>query len=149
MCIKVVVSVAAYQHILLKDTSSWVERLDNQNSSMFFFLTIDRFFVLLFVYLVGGIIFNKTRREAQGLEMVPNIAFWKALPGLVKVSTSISFRLTMKQNKTSTYVTKWKGLHADAMITLEIIDIYSFYIRSELKISSNGNKIKIQLSREY
>lgn len=100
MCIKVVVSVAADQHILLKDTSSWVERLDKQNSSMFFFLTIDRFFVLLFVYLVGGIIFNRTRREAQGLEMVPNITFWKALPGLVKVSTSRSLRLTMKQNKT-------------------------------------------------
>ena len=46
-----------------------------------------RFFGLLFVYLAAGMVFNRTSRQASGLELIPNIAFWQALPSLVKVST--------------------------------------------------------------
>ncbi|XP_071108522.1 cation-dependent mannose-6-phosphate receptor-like [Haliotis cracherodii] len=40
--------------------------------------------VLIFVYLVGGITYNKYRRQATGREVLPNSSFWGALPGLVK-----------------------------------------------------------------
>ena len=36
-------------------------------------------------YLVGGIIFNKVRNNAAGIEMIPNHEFWVGLPGLVAV----------------------------------------------------------------
>jgi len=36
------------------------------------------------VYLVGGIIFNKVKGEATGADLIPNLPFWKALPGYVK-----------------------------------------------------------------
>lgn len=36
------------------------------------------------LYLAAGIGWNYTQRDARGLEMCPNIEFWKALPNLVK-----------------------------------------------------------------
>merc|ERR1719494_342868 len=41
-------------------------------------------FVLLIIYLVCGILFNKYKREKTGSEMIPNKEFWSKLPGLVK-----------------------------------------------------------------
>jgi len=34
-------------------------------------------------YLVGGVIFNKVKNNAAGVEMIPNHGFWLGLPGLV------------------------------------------------------------------
>lgn len=46
-----------------------------------------RFFVLLFVYLIAGLLYNKYRKGVQSLpEMVPNYSFWADFPFLVKVS---------------------------------------------------------------
>ena len=42
---------------------------------------------MLTVYLVAGILFNKFHREQTGVDMVPNVDFWKSLPGLAKVSS--------------------------------------------------------------
>ncbi|PVD31126.1 hypothetical protein C0Q70_10404 [Pomacea canaliculata] len=41
------------------------------------------FIVVVFVYLVGGIIINKAR-QANGVELIPNIGFWRNFPVLVK-----------------------------------------------------------------
>jgi len=35
-------------------------------------------------YLIAVIIFNKVKGEASGAELIPNLQFWKALPGYVK-----------------------------------------------------------------
>jgi hypothetical protein len=40
--------------------------------------------VLAVVYLVAGILFNKFKRQATGVELIPNVGFWTSLPGLVK-----------------------------------------------------------------
>ncbi len=45
----------------------------------------NRFFVLLTVYFVGGILFMKFGRNSTGIEMIPNLSFWKSLPGNIKV----------------------------------------------------------------
>lgn len=37
-----------------------------------------------FSYMVGGILYMKMVRHAQGTEVVPNVSFWGSLPGLVK-----------------------------------------------------------------
>ncbi|XP_013380070.1 uncharacterized protein LOC106151385 [Lingula anatina] len=42
------------------------------------------FVVLLLVYVIAGIIFNKVRRQASGAELIPNANFWKGFPFLVK-----------------------------------------------------------------
>ncbi|XP_076469960.1 cation-dependent mannose-6-phosphate receptor-like [Babylonia areolata] len=39
------------------------------------------FFVVLFVYLTGGVLINRICHQATGLEMVPNINFWRSLLG--------------------------------------------------------------------
>eukprot|EP01098_Paradermamoeba_levis_P013302 TRINITY_DN603_c0_g1_i2.p1 TRINITY_DN603_c0_g1~~TRINITY_DN603_c0_g1_i2.p1 ORF type:complete len:250 (+),score=50.39 TRINITY_DN603_c0_g1_i2:69-818(+) len=39
---------------------------------------------LLFVYCVGGVLFLKFQRQAEGLDVIPNKEFWFSLPGLVK-----------------------------------------------------------------
>jgi hypothetical protein len=36
------------------------------------------------VYLVAGILFNKFKRQATGVELIPNVGFWTSLPGLTK-----------------------------------------------------------------
>ena len=48
-----------------------------------------RFFVLVIVYLVGGVLYMRFVRGATGIEMVPNLEFWKEVPALVKVMTAI------------------------------------------------------------
>lgn len=50
------------------------------------------FFVLLIVYFIVGAVFLKYRRGAEGEEMIPNLEFWKALPGLIKDGTLFVFR---------------------------------------------------------
>jgi hypothetical protein len=66
------------------------------------FITCYRFFSLLFVYFVGGILFLKFARGAEGIEMIPNYGFWSMLPGLIKASHSFfdkqAGRLTKWQN---------------------------------------------------
>ena len=56
--------------------------LESSGSGGSIFLII--FFVGFFVYFVAGIIYKKKRYDAQGVDMVPNIDFWKELPFLVK-----------------------------------------------------------------
>jgi len=38
---------------------------------------------VMFLYLVGGVAYNKFRKDAHGIELIPNHEFWFALPGLV------------------------------------------------------------------
>lgn len=40
--------------------------------------------VLIVVYLVGGVLFMTYNKGATGVERIPNVDFWKELPGLVK-----------------------------------------------------------------
>ncbi|XP_064613656.1 uncharacterized protein LOC135477470 [Liolophura sinensis] len=42
------------------------------------------FFVFLVIYLVGGVLFLRIARGAQGAEMIPNREFWLDFPLLVK-----------------------------------------------------------------
>ncbi|XP_063916028.1 uncharacterized protein LOC135132039 [Zophobas morio] len=42
------------------------------------------FFISVVVYLVGGCLILYFIRGARGLEMIPNIDFWRSLPGLMK-----------------------------------------------------------------
>ncbi|CAH1238353.1 M6PR [Branchiostoma lanceolatum] len=41
-------------------------------------------FALAGVYVIAGAIFMKFVKGAQGSEVIPNVAFWKSLPGYVK-----------------------------------------------------------------
>ncbi|KAL6063600.1 Autophagy-related protein 27 [Balamuthia mandrillaris] len=43
------------------------------------------------VYLVGGVAYQKFRKEESGLNLIPNLEFWKALPGYVKDGCVFSF----------------------------------------------------------
>ena len=47
--------------------------------------SIFSFVVLLFVYIVGGVIFQRYVRGASGKEVIPNVGFWEEFPLLVKV----------------------------------------------------------------
>merc|ERR1719414_1159883 len=40
--------------------------------------------VVVLVYAIGGYAFNTYKRGAEGAERIPNVAFWKELPSLVK-----------------------------------------------------------------
>ncbi len=44
-----------------------------------------RFIVIILVYVVGGVLFLHFSKGASGVEMIPNVSFWKEVPGLVKV----------------------------------------------------------------
>uniref|UniRef100_A0A2C9LWX2 Autophagy-related protein 27 n=2 Tax=Biomphalaria glabrata TaxID=6526 RepID=A0A2C9LWX2_BIOGL len=50
------------------------------------------FFVFFLIYLVGGVLFLKFLRKAEGIETIPNIEFWKDLPSLVKDGMVFTFR---------------------------------------------------------
>ncbi|KAK0043563.1 Cation-dependent mannose-6-phosphate receptor [Biomphalaria pfeifferi] len=50
------------------------------------------FFVFFLIYLVGGVLFLKFVRKAEGIEMIPNIEFWKDLPSLIKDGMVFTFR---------------------------------------------------------
>ena len=56
--------------------------------SFFYFYSIFlfRFFSLLIVYLVAGMIFMKFVKKAEGKEVIPNSSFWFSIPGNIKVS---------------------------------------------------------------
>ncbi|XP_062518174.1 cation-dependent mannose-6-phosphate receptor-like [Corticium candelabrum] len=42
------------------------------------------FFSLIFVYIIGGLLYLKFVRGASGVELIPNYSFWMLLPGLIK-----------------------------------------------------------------
>eukprot|EP01125_Pyxidicula_operculata_P002452 TRINITY_DN12314_c0_g1_i1.p1 TRINITY_DN12314_c0_g1~~TRINITY_DN12314_c0_g1_i1.p1 ORF type:complete len:221 (+),score=36.00 TRINITY_DN12314_c0_g1_i1:56-718(+) len=41
-------------------------------------------FVFAVVYLVAGVLYNKFRLNKDGIELIPNLDFWKDFPSLVK-----------------------------------------------------------------
>ena len=55
------------------------------------FLSLFRTLVFIILYFVGGMLFLHFAKGASGSEMIPNITFWKAVPGLIKVHIKISF----------------------------------------------------------
>ena len=52
----------------------------------YIYLIIFRFFSVVALYIIGGVIFMKYRNSASGIEMIPNIEIWKALPSNIKVN---------------------------------------------------------------
>lgn len=48
-------------------------------------MCFHRFFVLLALYIVGGIVFLYYVRGARGKEVIPNYEFWMELPLLIRV----------------------------------------------------------------
>lgn len=51
-----------------------------------FFLPVIRFFSLVAVYLIGGVLFQIFVRKNSGKNAIPNASFWLDFPALVKVS---------------------------------------------------------------
>lgn len=48
---------------------------------------VFRFFVLLIVYVIGGILVNKFKMGVESMpEMCPNYQFWAGIPSLIKVT---------------------------------------------------------------
>ena len=39
------------------------------------------FAVILPVYLIGGVLWNKLKEHKEGVELIPNYDFWAASPG--------------------------------------------------------------------
>ena len=54
------------------------------------FQSTFRFFSMIIVYLIAGIVFNKFARHNSGKELVPNVTFWAAVPGLIKVCHTLT-----------------------------------------------------------
>jgi len=71
------------------------------------------FFVLLFVYLIGGIVIKKYKMGVESMpEMIPNYEFWAGIPSLVK--DGIVFTCTgLKSGCTSLYQKRSKGGYAE------------------------------------
>ncbi|CAD5125653.1 DgyrCDS13855 [Dimorphilus gyrociliatus] len=44
------------------------------------------FFIGVIIYLIGGFCFKRFITGAQGIEQIPNVEFWKTVPGLMKKS---------------------------------------------------------------
>jgi len=42
------------------------------------------FFVAIFVYFAAGVGYMKFRKQATGVELIPNVDFWASIPGLCK-----------------------------------------------------------------
>lgn len=57
------------------------------------------FFSLVAVYLIAGLLFNRLYRRETGREMIPNVTFWTALPGLVRDG----FRFTVAKVRRTEY----------------------------------------------
>ena len=66
-------------------------------------------FVILYIaavssYCLIGCVFKRFYRKAEGVEMIPNVSFWRALPSLVKViaitidSSKQYCRISVNQN---------------------------------------------------
>jgi len=49
------------------------------------------FAIALPVYLIGGIIYNMKVKNATGVEVIPNIAFWRDFPSLIKEGCTFTF----------------------------------------------------------
>lgn len=45
-----------------------------------------RFFTVVIVYVVCGVLFMKYKKGASGRELIPNYTFWSTLPVLIKVT---------------------------------------------------------------
>jgi len=60
-------------------------------------------FVLVLVYLLGGIAFNKVTRQATGVEVMPHPEFWKGLPGLIKDGMVFSWGKMTGKSRSSGY----------------------------------------------
>ena len=57
-----------------------------------------RFFCGVFVYIAVGVLYNYNKNKATGTEMLPNYAFWVAIPGLVKVTQKNASTLACNQD---------------------------------------------------
>jgi len=53
--------------------------------------------VVVVAYIVAGILFNKFKRQASGLELIPNFEFWAAIPGLVKDGFQFTINKTIRR----------------------------------------------------
>lgn len=49
------------------------------------------FFCSLAVYFIAGSIYRYQKKEARGIEMIPNIDFWRGLPSLVKDGMTFTY----------------------------------------------------------
>jgi len=49
------------------------------------------FAIVLPVYIIGGVIYNIKVKNATGAEVIPNIAFWKDFPSLIKEGCTFTF----------------------------------------------------------
>ncbi|XP_006822110.1 cation-dependent mannose-6-phosphate receptor-like [Saccoglossus kowalevskii] len=57
------------------------------------------FFVLVFVYFVGGILINKfVLKRENGRDLIPNVEFWSDLPYLIKDGFLFAISPCKKQN---------------------------------------------------
>lgn len=81
---------------------------------MSFFLPVIRFFSLVAVYLIGGVIFQIFVRKNSGKNAIPNSSFWLDFPALVKVCWFI-----ILNNRT--FLTRSKTL------PLKVSDMHNYY----------------------
>ncbi|KAK9888123.1 hypothetical protein WA026_000395 [Henosepilachna vigintioctopunctata] len=65
--------------------------IQEQEGSSFGKIFLITFLVICLLYFVGGACLLYFVRGARGLELIPNIDFWKKLPGLVKDGTLFIF----------------------------------------------------------
>jgi len=49
------------------------------------------FAIALPVYIIGGVIYNLKVKNATGAELIPNFAFWKDFPALIKEGCTFTF----------------------------------------------------------
>ena len=62
-------------------------------------ISFHRFSVLLIVYFVGGVLFMKFGKGAEGKETIPNVKLWSDFPFLVKVIINVLFSQTVSYDK--------------------------------------------------
>jgi hypothetical protein len=79
-------SFIQFQNLLLFSQYSCLAELQASENLSTGAVLLILFFVTLTVYLVGGMLFNIFFLGARGIEVVPNLDFWKGLPSLVHVS---------------------------------------------------------------
>ena len=75
--------------------------------------------VIIVVYIAGGIAYKGGYQGARGVEMIPNLDFWKSLPGYVKVQTSnhVLSPLPGCSSPLPTYITSFTELRAATVNT--------------------------------
>ena len=52
---------------------------------------LKRFFVSITLYFVGGIVYMRYFKNANGLNLIPNLSFWKSQVDNVKVNFEFYF----------------------------------------------------------